>query len=243
MEAATPVIPAPHSATAASGAPAAAQLRDLIGCAAVFVPCDPPRTGRVAFWRPDSTAPPQATGRLTVARAHGGAVRTREVEAAVVPVAQALQVLVEARRVPGAGPAAVFWGAAVLEALHLLARGRLLPGVSPGGFDAWRIGPYDAEDVARLRELAAAMPPEARAVPVEGQAGLDLPRAEPLVRAFFDAVADVMARTPAAPVAAGGDAWTAAAPQTVEQHRAWHVPGRGFTRLDSPNPHGCKSGG
>ncbi|MGW2421386.1 hypothetical protein ACWC0C_19430 [Streptomyces sp. NPDC001709] len=125
-------------------------------------------------------------------------------------MAQALRVLSEARQMPGGAPAAAFWSAAMLQALHLLARGRLLPGVSPGGFDAWRIGPYDPEDVARLRELAAAMPPEARAVPVEGRGGLDLPQAEPLLRAFLDAVPDALARTPAAPLAAGGDAWAAA---------------------------------
>ena len=57
--------------------------------------------------------------------------------------------------------------AAVL-ALHLVARGRLLPGVSRSGFDAWRIGPLDPDDVRQLRALTAAMPPQARAVPLPG---------------------------------------------------------------------------
>ncbi|MER0476845.1 DEAD/DEAH box helicase [Streptomyces sp. Edi2] len=198
-----------------------AQMSALAECAAVFVPADPPRTGHVAFWRPDGTAPPGATDRLTVVRSHGASVRRREVAATFVPVSQALAVVSEARRMPGADPVAAFWGAATVLALRLLARGRLLPGVSPSGFDAWRVGPYDSEDVARLRELAAAMPPEARAVPLEGRAAVELPQAEPLVRAFADAVADVLARTPAAAVAAGGQAWTATAPQAVPQQRQW----------------------
>ncbi len=154
-------------------------------------------------------------------RPHGISVRRREVPATVMPVAEALAVLTQARRMPGADPAAAFWGAATVLALQLLARGRLLPGVSPAGFDAWRIGPYDAEDMVRVRELAAAMPPEARAVPAENVAPLELPAAEPLLRGFLDAVADVLARTPAGALAAGGEAWTAPAPQKVPHQREW----------------------
>lgn len=138
-----------------------AQLGELAACAAVFLPADPPRLGRVAFWRGDGHAPPGVTDRLTVVRPHGVSVRRREVDAMIVPVSQALPALGRMRGVPGTDRAAVFWGAATVLALQLVARGRLLPGVSLAGFDAWRIGPYDQEDVARVRELAAAMPPGA----------------------------------------------------------------------------------
>ncbi|MFF4531578.1 DEAD/DEAH box helicase [Streptomyces sp. NPDC001407] len=195
-------------------------MRALAACAVVFVPADPPRESRMAFWRPAGT-PPDADGCVTVVRPHGASVRRREVPATLVPVSQALAVLTEARRMPGTDPAAAFWGVATTLSLHMIARGRLLPGVSPGGLDAWRIGPYDSEDRARLAELAAAMPPEARAVPLQGPAALELPQAESLLRAFMDAVADVLARTPAGPLAAGGDAWTAAEPQQVEEQREW----------------------
>ncbi|MGW3829254.1 DEAD/DEAH box helicase, partial [Streptomyces sp. NPDC005071] len=181
----------------------------------------PPRLGRVAFWRTDGGAPPAVTGRLTVVRPHGVSVRRRDVDATIVPVSQALPALGRMRGVPGADRAAAFWGAASVLALQLLARGRLLPGVSPGGFDAWRIGPYDQQDVARVRELAAAMPPEARAVPLAGPAPVRLPEAEPLLRAFLDAVADALPRTPAASAAAGATAWTAQAPQPVPHQRGW----------------------
>ncbi|MEU5193577.1 DEAD/DEAH box helicase [Streptomyces scabiei] len=187
----------------------AAQPGELTACAAVFLPSDPPRLGQVAFWRPDGLPVPAAADRLTVVRPHGVSVRRREVEARLVPVKDALAFLTEARRTVGADPASAFWGAATVLALYLLGRGRLLPGVSAGGFDAWRIGPLDRDDVVRVQELAAAMPPEARAVPLAGDGHLELPQAEPLVRAFLDAVADVLARTPAGTVAAGEETWTA----------------------------------
>ncbi|WP_253770173.1 DEAD/DEAH box helicase [Goodfellowiella coeruleoviolacea] len=106
-------------------------------------------------------------------------------------------------------------------ALQLVARGRLLPGVSPGDFDAWRVGPLDAADVERLRRLAEAMPATARAVPVPGRTPLELPNAEAAVRAFLDAVADGMPRTPAAEHAAGSPLFAAAAPQRVPRLRGW----------------------
>ncbi|WP_370131546.1 DEAD/DEAH box helicase [Streptacidiphilus sp. EB103A] len=188
----------------------------------MFLPGDPPRSGRIAFWFPDGVTPPQANETLTVVRPHGTSARRREVRANAVPLAQALPVLVEARRTPGADPAAAFWGAAAVLALHLVARGKVLPGVSAGEFDAWRIGPYDDEDRQRLRALADAMPPEARAVPLEAAGTLELPQAEALLRSFLDAVADMLVRAPAGPAAAADRAWTAPEPQALTpRHRQW----------------------
>ncbi|MFC8016497.1 DEAD/DEAH box helicase [[Kitasatospora] papulosa] len=207
--------------TTADGSPAAAfertaaQPGELTACAAVFLPSDPPRAGQVAFWRRDGLPVPAAADRLTVVRPHGVSVRRRSVEARLVPVKDALAILTEARRTAGADPASAFWGAATVLALQLIGRGRLLPGVSPGGYDAWRIGPLDREDVVRVQELAAAMPPAARAEPLPGKSPLELPQAEPLVRAFLDAVADALARTPAGTVAASEETWTAHAPHKV----------------------------
>ncbi|WP_331732997.1 DEAD/DEAH box helicase (plasmid) [Streptomyces sp. NBC_00015] len=209
-------------ATAAASAATVAQPGELTACAAVFVPSDPPRAGHVAFWRPDGLPVLAAADRLTVVRPHGVSVRGRAVEARLVPVKDALGFLTQARRTDGADPASAFWGAATVLALHLLGRGRLLPGVSAGGFDAWRIGPLDRDDIVRVQELAAAMPPEARAVPLTGDGPLELPQAEPLVRAFLDAVADALARTPAGAMAAGEAAWTAdAACKLAGPPREW----------------------
>ncbi|GGT41370.1 helicase [Streptomyces matensis] len=110
-------------------------------------------------------------------------------------------------------PATTFWGAVTALALHLTARERLLPGVSPAGYDTWRAGPFDADDIARIRALADAAPGEAVAVP-----GTD---PHMLVRAFLDAVADTLPRTPAAELATGRAAFAATTPQHVPQLRAW----------------------
>ncbi|MFE6225793.1 DEAD/DEAH box helicase [Streptomyces sp. NPDC057854] len=196
-------------------------------CAAVFLPAALPRDGRIALWSPDGTALPEPGGlagaepaRLTVARRHGSGARGREVPAVTLPVAAALPLLVTARHSPAAHPATACWGAAALLALHLVARGRLLPGLTADDLDAWRAGPLDAEDIAHLRAVAAAMPYEAHAVPVAGPGPLGLPEPEALVRAFLDAVADTLPRTPAA-VHAVGAPFAATAPQHLPGARAW----------------------
>ncbi|MFI9289554.1 DEAD/DEAH box helicase [Streptomyces werraensis] len=215
------------------------QAAPLARCAAVFEPGDPARTGRIAFWDPAGGTPPTAPGGepgeadLVVPDGDGFAIRT-------VPVlrltpAHALPALLHARRTatttaatapagptaptttepaPAAPhPATVFWGAVTALALHLIARERLLPGVSPAGYDTWRAGPFDADDIARLRALADAAPGEAVAVPGTDPATL--------VRAFLDAVADTLPRTPAAELATGRAAFAATAPQHVPQLHAW----------------------
>ncbi|MFF3379025.1 DEAD/DEAH box helicase [Streptomyces sp. NPDC002680] len=175
--------------------------------AAVFLPAPLPREGRIAFWDPtgDTGLPGEGDTHteLTVVRRHGAGVRRRTTPALTLPVEAALPLLVRARRDPAAHPATACWGAAALHALRLTARGRLLPGLTPAGHDAWRAGPLEPDDIAHLRAIAAALPYEGHAVPLPGSGPLQLPEPEALVRAFLDAVADTLPRTPAAPYAAG----------------------------------------
>lgn len=77
-------------------------------------------------------------------------------------------------------------------ALQFVARGLLLPGLSAGDHDAWRVGPLSLEDIERVRRLAAAMPPEAHAVPADGAGSPRLADRERLLRAYLDAVADTL---------------------------------------------------
>ena len=189
-------------------------IAELSRYAAVFQPGDPPRTGRMAYWDPAGTE------RLTVVVPDGDSVRRRTVPALRLPVADAIPLLVAARHADTTHPAVRFWGAATQLALHLVARGRILPGVSAGGFDAWRVGPLEPVDAEWLRDLAAAMPAEARAVPLPGTEQLLL-EAAPLLRAFLDAVADVVPRTPAAALVAGGPIFAAVEPQQVPHLKSW----------------------
>ncbi|PWI20100.1 ATP-dependent helicase [Streptomyces sp. Act143] len=231
------------------------EISRLARCCAVFVPGDPARTGRVAFWDPEADAPPGvASGTvedLSVVVPGEDGVEAVVVPAVLLPVRSALPVLTRARTVSGAHRAAVFWGAATVHALQLAARGLLLPGLSEGDHEAWRAGPLRPEDIERVRGLAAAMPPEAHATPLsdgtypgdsgsQGDSGsrgggsgsqgdgslgnarpLRLPDPERLLRAFLDAVADTLPRSPAAPLVTGGPAYTAREPRHVPEFRAW----------------------
>ncbi|MEU9579499.1 SNF2-related protein [Streptomyces chilikensis] len=205
------------------------QAAELARCAAVFEPGDPARTGRVAFHRPDGPPPrrlpagERGWARLVVPDG-GGRPVLRSVPVLRLAVAEAIPVLALARRehgdprrglAPAGGPhpAAAFWGGVLALGLQLLARERALPGVSPGGHDTWRAGPFDAEDVERLRALVRAAPPEAVAAPDSD--------VDALVRGFLDAVADALPRTPAAETATGRAAFAAVEPQYVPQLRAW----------------------
>ncbi|WP_449347325.1 SNF2-related protein [Streptomyces xanthochromogenes] len=216
--------PGPGRGGAAQETAAAAQ-GPAVTAAAVFLPAGLPREGRVAFWDPEHGPAPQGppgaeTIELTVVRRHGAGARSRKVAALVLPVTEALPALVRARHHPAAHPAAACWGAAALHALHLVARGRLLPGLTSTDHDAWRAGPLDADDIAQLRAIAAAMPHEAYGVPVPGRGALQLPDPQALVRAFLDAVADSLPRTPAAAAAAGAP-FAAATAQHLPAARAW----------------------
>lgn len=181
------------------------EISDLAGCCAVFVPGDPARTGRVAFWRADGgtvqlaaagSAEEAAVEDLTVALPGDDGVELVSVPAVLLPVRAALPVLTRARASAQAHRAGVFWGTAAVLALQLVARGLLLPGLSADDHDAWRAGPLQPEDVERVRALAAAMPPEAHAVPLGDVEPLMLPDPERLLRAFLDAVTDALPAPP-----------------------------------------------
>ncbi|QEV22184.1 DEAD/DEAH box helicase [Streptomyces alboniger] len=271
-------------------APVAAERALLVrSCAAVFLPAEVPREGRIAFWRADGGELPGAAGivrgelgaggagvaggggvpgglsrggrgdsggargglaadgpggargglaadgpgsmrgglatdgphptrgDLLVARKHGKGARARTVPALFLPVADAVPLLLRAAR---PHPAAACWAAAARHALHLAARGRLLPGLTAGDHDAWRAGPLDETDVAQLRAIAAALPAEGHAVPLPGSGPLLLPEPVALVRAFVDAVVDALPRTPAAPHAVGAP-FAAREPQRLPGAREW----------------------
>ncbi|MFD9881083.1 SNF2-related protein [Streptomyces alboflavus] len=191
----------------------------------MFVPADPGRTGQVAFWHADGRTPPAPTagevGELTVAVPGDDGIQLDVVPAALLPVDAALPVLTRARAASGTHPTAAFWGTAAVLALQLAARGLLLPGLTDSDHDAWRAGPLNADDLRRLRDLAASMPPAAHAVPLDAAVPPRLPAPERLLRQFLDAVADTLPRSPAAAAAAGRPAFAAPEPQHLPAQRAW----------------------
>ncbi|MFJ4715320.1 DEAD/DEAH box helicase [Streptomyces sp. NPDC088785] len=206
-------------------APTAAETAELVRCGALFLPADPARASTVAFWDPDGdeVVLPEAASRVQVPLVLPGeqAVERVTVSAVALPVRAALPVLTRARAAADADPTAAFWGAAALLALQFAARGLLLPGLSAEDHDAWRCAPLSAQDLERLRELAAAMPPQAHAVPLEGHEPPRLHTPERLLRAFLDAVADTLPRSPAAPAATGSAGFAAPGPRRAPELRAW----------------------
>ncbi|MFS8102777.1 DEAD/DEAH box helicase [Lentzea alba] len=100
-----------------------------------------------------------------------------------------IEALPEALEDPG------YWGVATATALSLIARGRIVPGVTAGGHDTWRIGPLDHADELHLRQLAA-------------HGDYDS------LREFLDAVADVLPRT-------GEGAFAGPEPRQVPELKAW----------------------
>jgi superfamily II DNA or RNA helicase len=182
---------------------------------ATFVPADPPRAGALVVWG-DGQGPDELDLVLPV----GGGTRRRRVRGRLLPLASALPALL-APAAGGASASVAAWSAAAATGVGLVARGRLLPAASPDGYGAWRVGPLDAADLDWLRRLAAAMPPQAYALAVEGRRPLRLRSPEGLVRELWDAIADTLVRTPAAVHASGAGAFAAVEPVPVGELAGW----------------------
>jgi superfamily II DNA or RNA helicase len=182
---------------------------------ATFVPADPPRAGALAVWG-DGQGPDE----LDLVVPAGRGTRRRRVGGRLLPLAAALPALLA----PAAGrasPSVAAWSAAAVTGVGLVARGRLLPAASRDGYGAWRVGPLDAADLDWLRRIAAAMPPQGHAVPVDGRRPLRLHSPEGLIRELWDAIADTLVRTPAAIHATRARAFAAAEPVPVGELAGW----------------------
>ncbi|MEV4142304.1 DEAD/DEAH box helicase [Amycolatopsis sp. NPDC049691] len=196
---------------------------------ATYLPADPPRDGVLALWGDDVAG--GTTIELVLPR--GAKFARTKVEAELVPLERALPRLLSAGE--EASPAVAAWAAAVNAGVNLVARGRLRPAVSPAGAAAWRIGPLDAADEELLRGLAGALPPEAYALPLTGLKRIRLHSPDSLVRALWDATADLLARSPAAPVGAGDPAFAAREPALLgPDGAAW------LAELEAREPRGVQ---
>ena len=190
-----------------------------------FVPADPPRDGMFVLYRPQATDDGDLVGdTVDVVVPAGTRVRRRTVPAHAVGVAEALPALLalgdDLELLPPR-PSALAWSTAVAAGLGVLARGQLVPSVTPSGADAWRAGPLDPADRHLLDELAAAFPAAAFPVSLPGSGALRLHHPAWLVRACWDALADRLPRTAAAPLIAGAAAFAAVPPQPAGVLRAW----------------------
>ncbi|SHI16365.1 DEAD/DEAH box helicase [Streptomyces sp. 3214.6] len=202
-------------------------MRELLGAgwAAVFLPGEPARLGRLLLWKPtgaaagDSMAPTGLeTEAVELVLPHGRSVRRRRVEGYALPVAVAVSALANAEPTHPSGAA---WQAATRFALRLLADGRLHPALTPAGYDTWQVGPFTAAQRQTLDALAAAFPPHAHCLPEPGPAPVRIAEPAALVRQFCDAVADDLVRTPAAPLAMGALPYAWREARAVPTLREW----------------------
>ncbi|TCN28841.1 SNF2 family DNA or RNA helicase [Kribbella orskensis] len=189
---------------------------------AVFLPADPPRAGRLALYGDLAAAGVVPDSKVELVLPRGDQVRRTKVAARLLPVEEALALLT---RPPSPDDSASHraWAAAALAGVGLIARGRLVPDRTPSGYGAWRVAPLDPTDHGWLKNLGAAMPAHGHAVPVEGSRPLRLAGPEQLVRAFWDALADTLVRTPAAGVAVrgGAAAFAEVEPRELTGSTAW----------------------
>lgn len=208
----------------------------IAGLAAVFEAAEPPRESHMVFWSPGGEVPIAGVNTIDVPVAvpRDGAMTTSEVPALRIPLARVVPALLRADPVDrpvddGQGdavhPATRFWGRALRTALALVAESRIRPTVTAGDLDAWRVGPLGPTHAEYLRQLGAAMPPEARAIPlaeapdrIPDTARVEpiLPNPDVLVRAFLDAAADIVAREDD-----DGPPFAAAQPYHVPELRDW----------------------
>ena len=213
----------------------------------VFWPGDPPRYGTFVAYVPSSEQrhlvtqgvlrlaahAPERTpisllgngepfdGSMELALPAGTTVRRREVPAHDLSIADALGWLADLDAPWSARRSIAAWSDAVVAGLGLLARGRLFPAVTPEGWDAWRCGPFDPGDQRLLDAVAAALPPSAHCVPVGDGSPLKVMSRSFAVRALWDAMADTLVRTAAAPVVAGGELFAALEPADASSLTAW----------------------
>ena len=187
----------------------------------VFVPSAIPRRGVFARW---GTGSGSAKLELVFPRgAHD--LRKRLVAADLISLGEALPALLAIDPGGRGGQpmrrSARVWAAAAAAGVGLVARGRLLPTVGPDDTDVWRAGPLDPADLSWLRELATAFPPTAHGLAIPGSRPMRLRSPESLIRDLWDAIADMIARSPAAPRTTSSPAFAAAEPTRVSDLAEW----------------------
>ena len=187
----------------------------------VFVPGEIPRRGVFAHWGKGS-----GSAKLELVFPGGRyGIRKRLVSADLIPLAEALPVLLTIEPGERVGRpmrrSSRVWAAAAAAGVGLVARGRLLPTVGADDADVWRAGPLDPADLRWLRELAAVFPPTAHALAIPGSRPMRLRSPEALIRDLWDAIADLIARSPAAARTTASPAFAAAEPTGVGDLAEW----------------------
>ncbi|PVC69590.1 DEAD/DEAH box helicase [Streptomyces sp. CS081A] len=204
----TPGVPGPPEVTPMDGLSAGAVAGEALaaGCALSLVP---PTGGEpvagMLLYRADGTpmpeaplpAPLTATVRRVLVSAADGPV---PVAGWLLPLAEAVPLLLGRSRFTAWHSTAVEWEQAVRLGVRLVAAGLVRPALGPEGAGRWRIGPLPDTALRAVDELAHRLSPHAHAVTADGP----VPSAREAVLVFLDSVADGLVRTPPAPAVTSG---------------------------------------
>jgi len=200
------------------------RLSDVLGNRvgeAVFVPGDPPRRGRLALYSPPTQFGSARRANLELAVRAGSRFHRSVLPVRLLTIAQALELLTLMPADAEVTASLSGWALAFQAGLTLAARGRLLPAMSRLGLDAWRAGPLDVSDEGWLHQLAAAFPPEAHALVIPHSQPLRVRSPESLIRECWDAIADTLPRTKAAPFLMGQSAFAGSRAVRVSNWGEW----------------------
>lgn len=189
--------------------------------AVVFVPGDPGRDGRLVITPPVGRIPGSKLDLADLVVEHGSTARRELVNAQVLPMKVGIEWLLAGS--PGAEtvPSARAWEVVLRSGMSLIARGRIFPSRSVSCYDNWRVGPLDLADEEWLRKLSANFPWEGRGVPSGERGPSRILPFDILVREFWDALADTLPRTAAAPLMAGVRAYSGHDPVCLEDWEEW----------------------
>ncbi len=186
---------------------------------ATFIASDPARFGGVGLWPAEALIDAdgnaiEGSDFLTVRPVDrfvkdGETMLLETVDMAIVPLVDFALLAADLTVEDNASPSLAALASASRHALNLLSRAAVAPGLSPSGLDAWSIGALSDTDRSHLQAIAAAAPPEAWAV----RGARSAPHS---VLGLVNAIADAWPRTPAAPLAAGHQAFAASSPVIVD---------------------------
>ena len=193
----------------------------MLGKNLTFVAVDPPRQSFFAAWDPANPGGLGADSTIDIELALPASRGTQKqtVAAQKFALVDAIDQLTTLRRDDQASQSAHAWAGVIRTGLALIARGKVLPWVSPSGYDTWRVDPLDPGDHQMLGSLVQALPTVAHAVPGPGRGSISDPTYT--IRAAFDAIADTFIRTPAAHRIGSLRLFADATPTKVPHLRPW----------------------
>ena len=194
---------------------------DLTGVHATILPATPARRSRLALWAPernDAFSGAADAEPVELVWPAGNGVRRRTVVARQVEIGLLLDALLATGSQPVTGSVAA-WSAITKVVLGLVARGRLQPAISAEGDDQWVLSPLDDKDRAVRAHFVEHLPPAAHCLVVGAGPPVRMLSADAAVVAFYQAVADSLPRTAAAPLAVGQTEWASTDPNDVSRLR------------------------